>query len=414
MSLEAMVWALEVPDLCPLDRVVLIHMANCTNEKWACWPRQQWLADKAACSIRTIRRVVADLAADGLIEIEHRYTKSGRRSNKYYLNPAVSRGRSRASSAAVRTTLTSAGADPVKDASEVEVEDLPGAAVVAGEGGAEPADRVETTNSVVEPAIVDNLKKPWNNAKRQNLPLGCDPVDNPEPRGGVVPEPIGGAPQGVIETTNKKLITPLSKESNDRARESSLGAGGEISAPGRDVVGQAPPVLAPSPEPSRDSSAGLSARDVEVLCECLPPEFIPADAQGRLVVWAEVSRLLSNGWSKSAVCEAISGDRLPRSVQHLAGLVAYRLRQLPDSPPLSAEQRRARMPFAQRWRACLLSYLPTSTIDSPEFTAAFDVVAARMGWHRDKPVGEEMIEVAAFEACAIARQRREAVTHGVA
>lgn len=68
MSLQAMVWALEVNVTDPLAKLVLLALANeASKTGGGAYPSQQTIADTVPCGIATVQRKVRDLEAAGLI-----------------------------------------------------------------------------------------------------------------------------------------------------------------------------------------------------------------------------------------------------------------------------------------------------------------------------------------------------------
>lgn len=69
MSLDSITWALKsAPVTDPTQIVILIALADRSHDDGTCaWPAQQWLADRARCSTRTVRRHLAALEECGLI-----------------------------------------------------------------------------------------------------------------------------------------------------------------------------------------------------------------------------------------------------------------------------------------------------------------------------------------------------------
>jgi DNA-binding MarR family transcriptional regulator len=57
---------------------------HCHNQDWVCWLSQERLAAEAELTERTVRKVLAELEAEGLIRRQHRYsTDSGERMSDY-------------------------------------------------------------------------------------------------------------------------------------------------------------------------------------------------------------------------------------------------------------------------------------------------------------------------------------------
>jgi len=72
MSLETREWAWQVPDLLPSARLLLLALAEHVSEGTICFPGQSRLAAMCGVSDRQVRSLLGDLAARGLITVEHR------------------------------------------------------------------------------------------------------------------------------------------------------------------------------------------------------------------------------------------------------------------------------------------------------------------------------------------------------
>lgn len=90
MSLSAMVWAWQIPDLKTTEKIVLLCLADAANHENKCWPSQAHIAAKCSLKRQTVNKTLSSLAGKKLIGIEHRVSVRGQSSNIYFL--AVSRG----------------------------------------------------------------------------------------------------------------------------------------------------------------------------------------------------------------------------------------------------------------------------------------------------------------------------------
>lgn len=72
MSSQAVAWAIVHQAGGMSAKAVLLSLANYANEYGECWASQATIADGAECSVRQVRRILADLAERGLIERERR------------------------------------------------------------------------------------------------------------------------------------------------------------------------------------------------------------------------------------------------------------------------------------------------------------------------------------------------------
>lgn len=76
MSVEAMAWAFkqDLPD--SQIKLVLLSLCDHADEDGRCWPSQERLAQKSACSVRTVRRRIQQLADMGILTIRYRPQKT--------------------------------------------------------------------------------------------------------------------------------------------------------------------------------------------------------------------------------------------------------------------------------------------------------------------------------------------------
>ena len=70
MSLKAMTWVMEdAPVKDATSLLILYALADRANDDGtAAWPSQEWLAKRARCTTRTIRRKLTQLEEEGLIQ----------------------------------------------------------------------------------------------------------------------------------------------------------------------------------------------------------------------------------------------------------------------------------------------------------------------------------------------------------
>ena len=79
MSVQAMAWALDVRDLSPSEKLVLIVLGNFADAAGSAWPSQKTLADMTCLTDRTIRSALASLEEKGLIVRTQRVREDGSR-----------------------------------------------------------------------------------------------------------------------------------------------------------------------------------------------------------------------------------------------------------------------------------------------------------------------------------------------
>ena len=98
MSIEALSWVWK-QNLPPTHKLVLLAIADHSDQDGVCWPGIRGLAKKTGLSERTINRTLAEIEMPGMVIIEKRTDSSGRNlSNVYILGipheiPATDGGR---------------------------------------------------------------------------------------------------------------------------------------------------------------------------------------------------------------------------------------------------------------------------------------------------------------------------------
>lgn len=86
MSVRAMSWAFR-SQRAPLDRLVLLALADFSDDDGACWPGIGTLVERTGMSRRGVHAALARLQADGLLSVRERCAPGGRQtSNVYTLN----------------------------------------------------------------------------------------------------------------------------------------------------------------------------------------------------------------------------------------------------------------------------------------------------------------------------------------
>lgn len=112
MSVQAITWAINYPAENATEKAILLVLANYADGDGYCYPGQQSIARQSACSERTVRRVMDDLEARGVIKrVERRGTKGQRTSNATFLvafsQPDTVSGRGEPTGHPVQTYRTS-------------------------------------------------------------------------------------------------------------------------------------------------------------------------------------------------------------------------------------------------------------------------------------------------------------------
>jgi len=85
MSVQAITWALDYAAGSVTEKVILLVLANYANEYGISWPSQKTLADQTALGERTVRRVLADMDARGVIRRIPRRRGNGSRQSDMIL-----------------------------------------------------------------------------------------------------------------------------------------------------------------------------------------------------------------------------------------------------------------------------------------------------------------------------------------
>lgn len=86
MSNEATNWAWQVEGLQPVERLLLVALADYADEAWSCFPGQALLAERACCTDRTVRERLRLMEERGLFRRERRYADGLRTSDRFVLN----------------------------------------------------------------------------------------------------------------------------------------------------------------------------------------------------------------------------------------------------------------------------------------------------------------------------------------
>lgn len=85
MSIVAMNWVW-AQRLAPAPKMVLLALADAADDEGVCWPSVPTLAEKCSISTRTVRRILQELSAKGLLQADARFRVDGSStSNRYKL-----------------------------------------------------------------------------------------------------------------------------------------------------------------------------------------------------------------------------------------------------------------------------------------------------------------------------------------
>jgi hypothetical protein len=86
MSVKALTWAFDQVTELPVDKLVLLALADYANDAHECWPSRRVLASRAMCSTDTVDRVLKRLQVLGCIKKELRLSdRAGKTSSMYTL-----------------------------------------------------------------------------------------------------------------------------------------------------------------------------------------------------------------------------------------------------------------------------------------------------------------------------------------
>lgn len=88
MTAESVAWAKRTAFGSPTKKLVMLVVADACDAEWSCFPGQATLARQTELGERTVRRLLAELEADGWLRRERRQRANGSRtSDRIYLVP---------------------------------------------------------------------------------------------------------------------------------------------------------------------------------------------------------------------------------------------------------------------------------------------------------------------------------------
>jgi hypothetical protein len=85
MSFRALSWAADQDCKSALQKLVLIMLANYSDDNESCFPSYKHLAKVCLCNERTIMRVIKSLQSAGLVRVESRFISGKQTSNRFIL-----------------------------------------------------------------------------------------------------------------------------------------------------------------------------------------------------------------------------------------------------------------------------------------------------------------------------------------
>lgn len=341
MSFKASHWAVhEVRGLRPVERVLLLVLAEYADDRDCAWPSQDRLADNVETSLSTLRRCLARLETLGLLTREHRWVMdeagdTHRATNVYQLH---------------------VGATP--DWSRLE----------GGSSGARRAGAAGSGGAVEEQVPYTGQSDRYREAPEE------PPVDNSSDDGVFVAnadtghsDGYGGSgrlyrskPGGIPVTQVTGISTPKHHRNHQTQPDQS-----EVTSPGGRTASRSGPVGSGGGDDRSGSSAGRARRDAspatgrpgsvaarlpvevaELLGDCLPDSMQDGlDRQGALRIAGLLRERLDAGWRPHQIRQVMD-QALPARVSRLSGLVASRLEAnvdpvlAPDKVKAGAERRR--------------------------------------------------------------------------
>lgn len=92
MSISALNWAFGMRGVSVSQKVVLISLANFSDENGYSFPSIKTIAEISCMSTASVRRALSDLCSDGILRVEHRFRADGSQTSSGYfleLTPPV-------------------------------------------------------------------------------------------------------------------------------------------------------------------------------------------------------------------------------------------------------------------------------------------------------------------------------------
>ena len=340
MSFKASHWAVhEVRGLRPVERVLLLVLAEYADDRDCAWPSQDRLADNVETSLSTLRRCLARLEALGLLTRGHRWVMdeagdTHRATNVYQLHVGATPDWSRlegVSSGARRAGAAGSG-------SAVE-EQVPYTGQI--DRYREAPDEPPVDNSSDDGVFVANADTGHSDGYGGSRRL------------------YRSKPGGIPVTQVTGISTPKHQENHQTqpdqevtspggcaaSRPGPVGSGGGDARSGASA-GRARRDASPATGRPGSVAAGLPVEVAELLGDCLPDSMQNGlDRQGALRIAGLLRERLDAGWRPHQIRQVMD-QALPARVSRLSGLVASRLEAnvdpvlAPDKVKAAAERRR--------------------------------------------------------------------------
>lgn len=317
MSIWAVNWALHTEIQNSTHKLILIALANFADEENQAWPHVETLAKLASCTERTVQRALEALELDGLIERTMGLGPSPKggmvRTNSIYrvLAPDhVSRaaGKPARRPNIVRPSITETPSGHRCDTSVVTVN---------GADETPSGDRCDTGVVTVDRCDTGDAHR-------------CDTGDAPYKE-----EPSTGNHQTPLPPATHGAETDAGQVGSGDDVDDLPGPAGE--SPVADDPGSPVDGVSASGGPGRRKLTLPEIGDAyRVVRECLPEAMQALDTDTANRVADLLRERIAAGWQPSRIREVLEGNPLPPKVEHLGGLVVYRVRLIPVDAPLSA------------------------------------------------------------------------------
>jgi hypothetical protein len=88
MSFSATKWAWKQP-LPHMEKIVLLSLAERSNEHFECWPSMKTIADDCGMCRKSVFNSIAKLQEKGMLSVESRVTSHGKSSNIYTMSMTI-------------------------------------------------------------------------------------------------------------------------------------------------------------------------------------------------------------------------------------------------------------------------------------------------------------------------------------
>ena len=83
MSFDALATCINITNIRPISKLVLLVLANYANEEWQSYPSKKKLSELCNCDEQTIRRAIEELVQNNIIKSQARFISGKQVSNLY-------------------------------------------------------------------------------------------------------------------------------------------------------------------------------------------------------------------------------------------------------------------------------------------------------------------------------------------